>query len=85
MIRGNELQKTDLLWAGVVFNSSELDHSSSSLPSHVSFKIRMDKDRVDSTTRIQDKLVVTEDICSINLDFSACIYMYMKCGYQVIV
>ncbi|XP_014662041.1 PREDICTED: LOW QUALITY PROTEIN: ATP-binding cassette sub-family A member 1-like [Priapulus caudatus] len=54
VLRGLELQKDSLLWAGLVFETTSADDATE-LPPHVTFKIRMDKERVDSTTSVQDK------------------------------
>lgn len=42
-------------WAGIVF--PDIDLNSSELPSHVSYKIRMDIDNVERTNKIKDAYV----------------------------
>ncbi|GAB1598321.1 ATP-binding cassette sub-family A member 7-like [Argonauta hians] len=44
--------ENDTLLASLVFN---IDANSTTLPSHVEYKIRMDADKVDSTHRLKDK------------------------------
>ena len=48
--------ENQLLWAGLVFETGEkssLNSSDSRMPSHITFKIRMDSDRVDSTRKLK--------------------------------
>lgn len=51
--RALELLEDRQFWAGIVFLLPE--PSSSSLPSHVKYKIRMDIDDVTRTNKIKDK------------------------------
>ena len=41
----------DLFWAAIEFDNVDGD----SIPEHVSYRIRMDVDKVDSTKRVMDK------------------------------
>ena len=43
--------KEDLFWAAIEFHNVDGDV----LPEHVSYSIRMDVDKVDSTKRVKDK------------------------------
>jgi len=46
----------DLFWAAVEFN--DMDPSTVAMPTKVTYKIRMDKNKVDSTKRIRDRYAV---------------------------
>lgn len=47
------LLEENKLWAAVVF--SDLEPTASSLPPHVTYKIRMDIDAVEKTNKIKDR------------------------------
>lgn len=53
--RALELLENRQFWAGIVFLLP--DASSSSLPPHVKYKIRMDIDDVTRTNKIKDKYI----------------------------
>lgn len=53
--RALELLEDRQFWAGIVFLLP--DNSSSSLPPHVKYKIRMDIDDVTRTNKIKDKYI----------------------------
>jgi len=52
--RGLELIGTNQLWAGLVF--VDFEEGQKELPRYVTYKIRIDADKVDSTKRIEDRL-----------------------------
>ncbi|XP_023347550.1 ATP-binding cassette sub-family A member 1 [Eurytemora carolleeae] len=54
--RGLELIATNQLWAGLVF--PDITEDLMKLPRFVSYKIRIDADKVDSTKRIEDRLTM---------------------------
>ena len=47
---GLNMIEHDMFWAAI-----EFDNVNATLPEHVSYRIRMDVDRVDSTKRVKDK------------------------------
>ena len=48
---GISMVEDGLFWAAVEFNNVD----EGNLPTHISYKIRMDIDKVDSTKRVMDK------------------------------
>ena len=44
----------EMFWAGIEFEF-DIDKTGGTLPKHVSYSIRMDTDKVDSTKRVKDK------------------------------
>ena len=44
----------DMFWAGIEFEF-DVNKTGGILPKHVSYSIRMDTDKVDSTKRVKDK------------------------------
>lgn len=53
------LLEKNKLWAAVVF--SDLEPTASSLPPHVTYKIRMDIDAVEKTNKIKDRYLPDSD------------------------
>ena len=52
--RGLKLMETNRFWAGLVF--VDFKDGSAELPNTVTYKIRVDADKVDSTKRVEDRL-----------------------------
>ena len=49
----------DMFWAGIEFEF-DVNKTGGTLPKHVSYSIRMDTDKVDSTKRVKDKYVLSD-------------------------
>ena len=54
--KGMDLIRSNKLWAGLVF--LDMEDSGEKLPKFVSYKIRLDADKVDSTKRLEDRLSI---------------------------
>lgn len=52
--QGLKLMETNKLWAGLVF--MDVKDGQSELPNFMTYKIRIDADKVDSTKRVEDRL-----------------------------
>ncbi len=83
--RALELLEDRQFWAGIVFLLPE--PSSSSLPPHVKYKIRMDIDDVTRTNKIKDKyaemsshkLKFTEENDTCNASMVNCLMKLISC------
>ena len=54
--RGMDLIRSNKLWAGLVF--LDMEEGGEQLPKFISYKIRLDADKVDSTKRLEDRLSI---------------------------
>jgi len=55
VVRGMQLLETHQLWAIVAFQPQPVDNNSTRLPHHVTYKIRMDSHKIDSTKSVKDR------------------------------